>query len=271
MPQSRRIPLTIPSSPPLTRIDAVLSERLSGDYPLTALPRLNRSLRADAAMFWSERAWSEYSALPLISQVLLEGIKSCAPLNETAGAAAILQDEALHTRLARDVAESFGGYLDLVPTHLDYDPIGLAGSRYTLAEWLIAGGCVGETLSRALIQARLRYTAPPQLHAIVQRTLRDENVHVAYAWAAFARAVAPLSKIEKRCLLEVSAPTVDAAFRGLATEGITGKPGAAERRLRQRVADAGLGCCPPDEETRVVRATLETVIVPGLRRAGFQM
>jgi hypothetical protein len=254
----------------VARIEAVLGRRLGASYPLDRLPKLSRSLRRDAAVFWSQRAWSEYAALPVLSQVLLRDVVEGAPLTESAAAAGILQDEALHTRLSRDVAEAFGGYEAKVPSHFGYDPAAMAEVQgLGLAEWLVAGGAVGETLSRALISARVRYTAPAQLKAVIRRTLKDENVHVAFTWAALERVVKPLSKQRKKHLVEVAAPTVHAAFRSLCTDGLTGAALRTERRLRQRLSEAGLGCCPPDEETAVVNATLERVIVPGLRRVGL--
>ena len=256
----------------VARVEAVLSRRLEAQFPLNKLPRVGRSLRRDAALFWSQRAWSEFAALPVLSQVLLRDVVESAPLADCAAAAGILQDEALHTRLSRDVAEAFGGYESKVPSYFGYDPAGLARpSELGLAEWLVAGGAVGETLSRALISARVKYTAPPQLKAVISRTLKDENVHVAYTWAALDRVVKPLSKARKQQLVDIAAPTVHAAFRSLCTDGLTGAALRTERRLRQRLADAGLGCCPPEEESRVVHETIERVIVPGLRRVGLRV
>ncbi len=257
---------------PVAKVEAALSGRLLARYPLDALPVVRKSLRRDAALFWSQRAWSEYAALPILSQVLLRSVGEAAPLTESQAAAGILQDEALHTRLSRDVAEAFGGYEAQVPPHFAYDPAALSQpSELGLAGWLVAGGAVGETLSRALISARLKYTEPPQLKAIVTRTLKDENVHVAFTWAALERAVKPLRKQEKRRLVEIAAPTVEAAYRSLCTDGLSGAALKSERRLRQRLADARLGCCPPDVETDVVNEALQRFIVPGLQRVGLPL
>jgi hypothetical protein len=256
----------------VARVEAALSRRLDATLPLDGLPKLRRALARDAAIFWSQRAWSEYCAVPALSQVLLHAVDESAPLTECQAAAGILQDEALHTRLSRDVAEAFGGYEDEVPAHFGYDPKGLSNaSGLGLAEWLVAGGAVGETISRALISARLPYTAPKPLKAVVLRTLKDENVHVAFTWAALERVVAPLPKPHKRRLVEVAAPTVDAAFRSLCTAGMTGAALASERKLRQRLADAGLGCAPPDVENQVVHDTLQRFVIPGLRRVGLPL
>jgi hypothetical protein len=174
--------------------------------------------------------------------------------------------------LSRDVAVAYGGYEETVPEHFSYDPAGIARpSELGLAEWLVAGGAVGETLSRALISARLKYTAPPQLKALVTRTLKDENVHVAFTWAALERVVKPLPKARKRRLVEVAAPTVDAAYRSLCTAGLSGAALKTERRMRQRLADAGLGCAPPDEENEVNNETLQRFVIPGLKRVGLPL
>jgi hypothetical protein len=266
-------PTTIPLSSGDKQVELIsqrFERRLRAEYPLTELAQVPKRVRNDARMFWSERAWSEFAALPALSQILLKLVSGRAPFSEVASVSGILHDESLHTALSMRVAVTLGGYVPEVPEHLAMDPYALAApNALALGAWLVAGGCIAETLSRALIHARLKHTRSPQLRAIISRTLRDENVHVAFAWAAAKRTVSQLTQGERRRLLQLAEPTVEATHRMQCTAGMQGAGLKAERRLRQRVADAGLGSCPPDEENFVVRSCIEKTIVPGLRRIGI--
>jgi hypothetical protein len=263
---------TIPLQPAEKQVELIaqrFEKRLKADYPLDELKGISKPVREAARMFWSERAWSEYAALPALSQVLLRIVAERGPFGEVASVSGILHDEALHTALSQRVAEAFGGYVAEVPDHLMTDPYALAApNSLHLGAWLVAGGCIAETISRALIQARLKHTKSPQLRAVIQRTLRDENVHVAFAWSAAKRVVARLTQPERGLLLELAEPTVNAVYQMQCTAGMKAAAQRAERRLRQRVADAGLGSCPPDVENAAVRECIAKVVVPGLRRIG---
>jgi len=246
-------------------------KRLEADYPLTTLGEYSADVRDAARRFWSERAWSEYAALPVLSQVLLKLISAKAPLDEIASVTGILQDESFHTAASVRVAEAFGGYVDEVPEGLAFEPFALAQpSSLELAAWLVAGGCVAETVSRALIQARLRKTTNPELRALLSRTLKDENLHVAFTWATAERVVGLVDESRRKEILAMAAPTVEATFRSQCTEGMSGPSAAAERKLRTRVAEAGLGSLTPDEENVVVTRCLNGTIVPRLKRIGLR-
>src|SRR4051794_32525081 len=114
--------IELPRDPPsIDRIGGVLSARLKAQYPLSSFRGVARQTRDAARRFWSQRAWSEYSALPVLNQISLRMIREGAPLGELAGASGILQDEALHTRLSFEVAEALGGYTPDIPSHLTFD------------------------------------------------------------------------------------------------------------------------------------------------------
>ena len=79
-----------------------------------------------ARRFWSERTWSEFAAVPAVSQVVLALVRQGAPLEVLGAYTAIADDEVRHAMLSRDLAERLGGYVDEVPEGLDYAPSGLA-------------------------------------------------------------------------------------------------------------------------------------------------
>jgi hypothetical protein len=258
--------------PAIEKIAAQLGKRLDAEFPLPSYASLPRQTREAARRFWSERAWSEYAALPAVCQISLRLAAESASLGELASAAAILQDEALHTALSVKVAEAMGGYLAEIPAELSFDALPLTGPiELPSAVWLAVACCVGETVSRALIQARLPHTREPALKALVARTLRDENLHVAFGWAAARVAIAPLERASRRALAEHCRGAIAAVYRGPATASLPGRFGRSERKLRARVAAAGLGCCPPEEEDAAVEACLRKFIAPNLRKLGVPL
>jgi hypothetical protein len=269
MPKTLQLPQ---ASPGIAKISATLEARLRGEYPLPDFSAVSKPAREAARRFWSQRAWSEYAALPVLSQILLKLSAEGAPLEELSAATGILQDEALHTALSVQVAQGLGGYVEDIPDYLHLDLQSLsAPSDLPLVVWLVVGCCIGETVSRALIQARLRATTAPQLKALVARTLRDENVHVAFGWAAARRAVAALDAEEKRDLVPWCVNALRGAYEGPSTRLLKGRGQGLERRQREKVARAGLGSCSPEEEDRAVQRCVRGFILPGLARMGLAL
>lgn len=258
----------------LHTIAATLHQRLDDALAVDvgSFREFSKPVRDAARRFWSQRAWSEYAAIPALSQLLLEGVRQQVSLDETAALTGILHDESLHTALAQRAACALGGYVDEVPDDLAYDPYVFAepASR-SLAHWVVTGGCLGETISRALIGARLKATTHAGLRAIVERTYKDESLHVAYSWAVAARVLPTTSKAEKKELAERVAASAAAARRGGAKRGLSKAARATQAKLRGVVADAGLGSIAADEEEAVVVALFDAEIVPGLRALGLPL
>jgi hypothetical protein len=254
----------------VARIRAVLEQRLNAEHPLPSFKHLPSATRDAARRFWSQRAWTEYCALPVVSQIALKLAAEGAPLDELASVAGILQDESLHTALSAQVADAFGGYVEDIPDYLALDVAPLsAPSTMPLVVWLAVGCCVGETVSRALIVARLERTTDPALKALTARTLKDENVHVAFGWAAAKRAVKQLSPRDKRTLIPWIESALEGAWLGPSTRLLKGRGKGIERRQRQRVADAGLGSCTPEEEDAAVARCIDGFILPNFEKLGL--
>lgn len=256
----------------IERIAAQLNGRMKGDFELPSFKHLPRATREAARRFWSYRAWTEYAALPMVSQITLKLAAQQAPLEELTAATAILHDEALHTALSVQVAEAFGGYVDDIPDYLQLDIDGLsAPSTLPLPVWLVVGCCIGETVSRALIQARLKVKTEPTLKALIARTLKDENVHVAFGWAAAKRAVSGLAADDRAALVPWCEQALRGAFIGPSTRALSRGGRRVERRQRSLVAEAGLGSCSPEEEDRAVAQCIDGFIVPGLKKLGLEV
>jgi hypothetical protein len=224
----------------------------------------------EARRFWSERAWSEFAAVPAISQTVLAAVREGASLDALSALTQIAADEVRHTELSRDLANRFGGYVEDIPSGLHYQPHVLADpSAASLPHWLVATGCVSETLSLELMQGRLAHTKHPRVLTVLQRIQQDEAVHARTSWVLAERLLPTLSEGERSHLADYVGALIDSVRKTFVTSGLPAEVRAEARRMRQVTFEAGLGACPPDEADALVERKLETFILPRLVKLGL--
>lgn len=213
-----------------------------------------------ARRFWSERTWSEFAAVPAVSQVVLALVRQGAPLEVLGAYTAIADDEVRHAMLSRDLAERLGGYVDEVPEGLDYAPSGLARpSDVPVHVWAIANGCFSETVSLELIRARHAVTKQPLVRAVLAETLKDEAVHVRVAWELAETLLPALPLGERRELWFYGQDLSELLRRTFGTAGLEAKLRRRARAVRDRTHAAGLGSLDADAEDRVVSTTIDRI------------
>lgn len=227
---------------------------------MTAAPRGRLPANDAARRFWSQRTWSEYAAVPAVSQVVLALTREGAPLETLGAYTSIADDEVRHAALSRELAERLGGYVDEIPAGLDYAPRSLAApSDVPVAVWALANGCFSETVSLALIRARFAATRRPVVRAVLGETLRDEAVHVRVAWALAEELLPRLDAAARRDLQAYAGDLAAMLARTFGTEGLPAGVRRRERQLRDQTAAAGLGALPADEENAIVARALEGI------------
>ncbi len=228
--------------------------------PLVALPAGAVPEHDAARRFWSERTWSEFAAVPAVSQVVLSLVRSGAPLETLAAYTSIADDEVRHALLSRDLAQGLGGYVDEIPEGLGYAPRGLAEpSDVPLHVWALANGCFSETVSLALIRARDAATKLPVVRAVLGETLKDEAVHVRVAWDLAAEVLPRLGAAERADLRGYGDDLAQMLRRTFGTEDLPAAVKRRERRLRDETAKAGLGSLGADEENGVIARALREI------------
>lgn len=232
------------------RVESALFQLPAGPVP-----------KNDAARrFWSRRTWSEFAAVPAVSQVVLSLVRAGAPLEVLGAYTAIADDEVRHAMLSRDLAERLGGYVDQVPEGLDYAPTGLAQpTDVPVHVWALATGCFNETVSLALIRARLAVTKQPLVRQVLAETMRDEAVHVRVAWEMAETLLPTLDLRERRELWFYGQDLGEMLRRTFGTAGLDGALKRRERTLRDQTHEAGLGSLEADAEDRVVTLALNDV------------
>lgn len=251
----------------LQRLRTVLeARRLPGTGADVDLPHSDAARR-----FWSERAWSEYSAVPGMSQTLLAMVREGLSTDAVAAVSTLIRDEVTHTELSRDLADGFGGYIVEVPEGIAFDPMAVAGpSGAPLPFWLVGNGCISETVSLELMQARLKYTRHPRVRATLQSIIKDEATHSRLSWMIAQERIPQLQQWQRDELAEFAEELVETLTRSFGTSGMDDTDRRAARRMRQETSDLGLGACPPDEEDAVLEGTAAS-IRPRLRALGIPL
>lgn len=228
---------------------------------LFELPR-GRVPRDDAARrFWSQRTWSEFAAVPAVSQVVLALVRQGAPLEVLGAYTSIADDEVRHALLSRELAQQLGGYVDEIPEGLAWAPRSLAApSDLPVHVWALANGCFSETVSLALITARHQATKHPVVRAVLAETLRDEAVHVRVAWELAGQLLPKLSEADRRGLGAYGGELAQMLQRTFGTSGLPpGRLRTSERALRDRTSAKGLGSVSADAEDRIVTQALRGI------------
>jgi hypothetical protein len=213
-----------------------------------------------ARRFWSERTWSEFAAVPAVSQVVLALTREGAPLETLGAYTAIADDEVRHALLSKALAEKLGGYVDEVPEGLGYAPRGLANpSDVPVHVWALANGCFSETVSLALIRGRHAKTEHPVIRAVLAETLKDESVHVKVAWELAGNLLPTLDAGTRRDLRGYGGELAEMLRRTFGTQNLPAALAKSEKRLRDRTAEAGLGALSADAENEIVNTALAEI------------
>jgi hypothetical protein len=228
--------------------------------------------RSDSArIFWSERAWSEYAAIPALSQLSLGLVREGGSIDALAAIGRMIHDEVRHTELARELADSFGGYEEEIPRDLPYQPAVLAEIEgQSAVSWLLSI-VISESISAALLQARHASAKHPRVREVLELVLRDERAHAATGWV-LARELIPTLEESARTELAFHALEIfESIGSTFATAGLPSLTRARERRIREDTASLGLGSLAPDDEDALVARVIGEVVAPRLAQVGVHV
>ena len=229
---------------------------------LETLPSGSLPASDSARRFWSQRAWSEYAAIPAISQVVLALVREGAALRTLGAYVSIAADEVRHAVLSRELADALGGYDEDVPEGLGYAPRGLADpSEVAVAVWALANGCFSETVSLELIRARHAATTHPVVRQVLAETLKDEAVHVRVAWQLADELLPRLVSAQRRELWDYGQDLGEMMRRTFGTQGLPVAVQRRERKMRDATAREGLGALSAREEDAIVEKALGAIDV----------
>jgi len=240
------------------------------ELPLAAPGSLPRS--SAGRVFWSQRAWSEFAAVPAMAQTSLALVRQRGPLDALHILAVIGADEVRHTEISKHIAEELGGYVDEIPEGSGFRPNSLAEPYdLSLPFWAISNGCVSETLSLELMRTRLPHIRDPYVHATVTQVMKDEMVHARISWLLAEELFPRMDRTSQEELAEYARDVFAVMERTFVTTALPLEARRRERRLRNAVAKEGLGAAPSAEEDATYLRVRDEIVLPRLRKLGLPL
>ncbi|MFO0724209.1 MAG: ferritin-like domain-containing protein [Myxococcota bacterium] len=268
---SRKVELSH-GEPAALRLRTALAERPPSRTGVKRVAPIKTKDPSAARQFWSERAWSEYAAVPAMAQTMLAIVRDRGSLDVLDTLAIIASDEVRHTEMSKNLADAFGGYVEEVPDNSGYNPLLLA-EPYDMAApfWALSNGCVSETVSLEMMRARLPHTTHPAVRPILQRIMKDESMHARLSWLLAETIFPRLDPDQKEEIADYARELFAVMPRTFATKELPPGERRSARKVRNAVAKAGLGAAPPDEEDAAFYHVRDDIILPRLRKLGIPL
>ncbi len=244
------------------RLDLTGAARRVG-FQLTAgeLGDLDERARASAVATWRGRMVNEHVSARVFASLERQLLRAGLPARARA-AAGMVGDEHRHAELCAAVVEALGGaasaelpHLPEVPEHADADPLEAALRN------VISISCLSETVAVALIDAERRTAGPPALADLLSHLVADEVQHARSGWRLLedcARRLGPVLRERLNDYLVL-------AFAHLVEHELRHLPA----RPAPSPAAEAIGVCDGPGARQLFFATVEQVIVPGLRAHGL--
>jgi hypothetical protein len=220
-----------------------------------------------ARVFWSRRAWSEYTGLAESPTVLLRFAFDGARAPQIKFAlASKLMDEARHVEASYLLAEKLGGYISEPPPGSPRNRI-VAGLRqrgmnvaYTPEAVIACWHCVSEHFAVDIFRARWQHTSDPVAKEVLGRILSDEMRHINMGWEYLAYRLPSVSADVRDNVRTAMIDVIEnIELGGFHSSAVVGGEPDLFQKLDVIVADAGLGAAPADKEHAASVLSLATI------------
>ena len=242
--------------------------------------------RRAAAVQWAGRARAEHGSIQQFSGVTHVLATACVELELLGSLARLITDEVRHAELCAAMALAVwpeGPALEpkvfawprprepwrAAPRFEDDDQTNdrAEPQRAWAASALLTACCLGETLSRPMLDALVVVTTDPIAEAVSQQIRRDEHLHAAFGWDGLAHLLPQLGPSSRaalqRQLAHDFAGFERSVCRGIGIEQMAGRALTIER------GQPNLGVLTDEQYAMIFFATLEGEIFPQLRGLGL--
>lgn len=135
------------------------------------------------------------------------------------------------------------------------------------ASAILTACCLGETLSRPMLDALVVVSTDPVAEAVSAQIRRDEHLHATFGWDALAHLLPRLSA-SSRAALQARLAADLAGFERSVCQGITIEQVAGRELVIER-GEPNLGVLSDEQYAMIFFATLEAEIFPQLRELGL--
>jgi hypothetical protein len=245
------------------------------------LDRYDLELRRAAALQWAGRARAEYGSVHQFSMLAHTLCNARVELHVLGALARLVTDEVRHAELCTEMAHAvFPTGPHECPEMFRFPrprapwpdpPLASADPRILLA-WaaraIAVACCIGETLSRPMLDAIGVVATDPLAEAVARQIGRDEHLHAAFGWETLGHLL-PRLDAEGRRALEDRLVTAFAGVEATTACGIAVEDVAHHSIEITRGTDANLGTLTDQQYAMIFFATMEQQVIPQFEALGL--
>ncbi|MCA9604389.1 MAG: hypothetical protein KC619_02270 [Myxococcales bacterium] len=234
---------------------------------------------AAARAGWRRRMVDEHRSATVFSGLLPQLIEAELPIDFQGVVLRMAMDELRHGALCGAVARALGAEPVMEIEDAAEAPAKHEGATplVRVLRNVIYASCISETASVALTAAERESTDAPFVRAVLDQLFGDETLHARFGWLCLAETRARLTDDEREAV-EAYLPHALSHYRR-SILGRIGRPAEPKEAALDETAlddterrDRGrLGVLDPELARDVLDDTLEGVVAPRLRDAGFRM
>lgn len=237
-------------------------------------------LRRDAALQWAGRARAEYGSIHQFTQLGHALCEARAPAQLLGALSRLITDEVRHTELCGRTAEAllpgerahhpgiFRWPVPRAPWRARDRNADEAGCLAWCAEAILIACCLGETLSRPMLDALIVVSTDPLPEAVARQIVRDEHLHATFGWESLGW-LWPRLHDDAREHLQAALGRAMAGFTNTTACGIDVGAVAHRDIVIERGDAPNLGTLSDEQYAFIYYATLEQEIFPQLREVGL--
>ncbi|MBL4850351.1 MAG: hypothetical protein JKY65_32950 [Planctomycetes bacterium] len=235
-------------------------------------------LRREAAEQWAGRARAEHGSIHQFSQIAHALATARAPLVLLGALARLITDEVRHAELCFAMAVACEPELSPGPASwpaltTPWKPPPPDADDAALLAWasraILIACCIGETISRPMLDAIATVATDPVAEGCARQILRDEHLHATFGWEALAHLVPRLGAAERE-LLQETLRTSLAGFEQSTACGVSvAELAGTELEISRDPTTPNLGLLTPTQYAAIFYSTLETEVFPKLVELGL--
>lgn len=247
------------------------------DFDPDAYPR---ALRERTARQWWRRSREEYGSIHEFTEVAHVLTTLRAPIGLVGALARLIGDEVRHASLCAQMAEVMlperppEEVFDWTPPRAPWGAPPADGSltmRWA-ADAVLCSCCIGETLSRPLLEALATSITDPVPEAVARQILRDEHLHATFGWEALGWVLGELGEEDRAWLQGRLARRLGAFERSCVVGGVTLAELVGEEAVvtpPEPGAPPNLGLLDARLYAMIFYSTLEHEVLPRFAALGF--
>lgn len=241
--------------------------------------RYEPALRRDAARQWGARARAEHGSVHQFSAVTRALCEARVGIELLGALSRLITDEVRHVELCarmalachpegpQDDPQLFRWPVPRAPWPAAPGP----DTQLDLLAWaasaILIACCIGETISRPMLEGVVLVTTDPIAEAVSRQILRDEHLHAAFGWDALALLLPALDE-PRRARVQAALTDALGGFEDTATGGHLIESIAGRELVLTRGAP-NLGTLTSEQYAFIFYATLEQEVLPAIEALGL--